>query len=258
MPQCVEVINEDGYRYTRVSRLWALGCSTLPCFQRVRFPGYATRVMPLKINGVDAIIQLWKGSCPHFLGSNNMPGGIGAEVGVYRYYPPGTGPGHALVPKATSSASSGGAHAPDAAKPFLRSGSKALDTATHGASRKVHDAMHAGVDAVKDAAHEAASSSRTAVHRGIGYMENDSRFWWPAPELGANLQFELLWNNKTFFKTNILKSTYWLTQWMDFDDYARYQRLHPSPGGTPYYPNHFVERFWVNGVKQPDWVGCGP
>ena len=36
------------------------------------------------------VIQLWKGNCPKFLGFigiESFPGGIGAEVGVYRRIP---------------------------------------------------------------------------------------------------------------------------------------------------------------------------
>jgi hypothetical protein len=41
---------------------------------------------------MDVVIQLWKGWCPKFAGIQNFPGGVGAEVGIYRRIPGRTRP----------------------------------------------------------------------------------------------------------------------------------------------------------------------
>jgi hypothetical protein len=62
-------------------------CRALPCFKALQWAGYATTVVEDTINGQPVVIQLWKGWCPQFLGLPNFPGGMGAEVGVYRRIP---------------------------------------------------------------------------------------------------------------------------------------------------------------------------
>ena len=57
-------------------------CQLFPCFRALHWPGYDTLVFEDRINGQDVVIQLWKGFCPQV--THLLPGGIGAEVGIYR------------------------------------------------------------------------------------------------------------------------------------------------------------------------------
>lgn len=78
---------ENGYVFDETSDPWKLMCRALPCFRALHWPDYSTEVVEDRINGQDVVIQLWKGFCPRFLSSANMPGGTGAEVGIYRRIP---------------------------------------------------------------------------------------------------------------------------------------------------------------------------
>ena len=79
------VINyeENGYKFDETSDAWKEMCTVLPCFKQVEWPDYPSEVREATINGKPVVIQLWKGWCQRFLGSDKFPGGIGAEVGVY-------------------------------------------------------------------------------------------------------------------------------------------------------------------------------
>jgi hypothetical protein len=79
--------DDHGYTYVETSELWQQMCSVLPCCLALQWPDYATRIVEDTINGQLVVIQLWKGWCQKFLGLQNFPGGIGAEVGVYRRIP---------------------------------------------------------------------------------------------------------------------------------------------------------------------------
>ena len=79
--------DDNGYSYVETSELWKQLCSVLPCFAALQWPGYATTIVEDTIDGQPVIIQLWKGWCQKFLGLQTFPGGIGAEVGVYRRDP---------------------------------------------------------------------------------------------------------------------------------------------------------------------------
>jgi hypothetical protein len=79
--------DDRGYSYVEVSELWKELCSGLPCFAALQWPGYSTHVFDDVIAGQPVVIQLWKGWCQKFLGLPFMPGGFGAEVGVYRRIP---------------------------------------------------------------------------------------------------------------------------------------------------------------------------
>jgi hypothetical protein len=76
-----------GFGYVETSERWKLACRVLPCFTALRWPGYATAVVEDTIDGEPVVIQLWKGWCQKFLELDSFPGGIGAEVGVYRRMP---------------------------------------------------------------------------------------------------------------------------------------------------------------------------
>jgi hypothetical protein len=83
----VQYFDDRGYEYDETAEWWKRACMAFPCFAAVEWPGYATQVINDVIDGQPVIIQLWKGTCQKFLGLNNFPGGIGAEVGVYHVVP---------------------------------------------------------------------------------------------------------------------------------------------------------------------------
>jgi hypothetical protein len=82
-----------GYRYVETSPTWKSLCGVLPSFAALHWPGYETSVVEDTIGGQAVVIQLWKGRCQRFFGLNEFPGGIGAEVGVYRRIPGKQPPG---------------------------------------------------------------------------------------------------------------------------------------------------------------------
>ncbi len=89
-PSPVVYNSYNGYACDETSDAWKTMCLTLPCFVEVQFPGYATAVYYQSIAGVPAVVQLWKGRCERFGGARwNFPGGVGAEVGIYRQKHPG-------------------------------------------------------------------------------------------------------------------------------------------------------------------------
>jgi hypothetical protein len=83
----VTYTDDRGYSYVETSETWKQLCSVLPCFAALTWPDYATQVRDVVIDGQQVVLQLWKGWCPKFLGLQSFPGGVGAEVGVYRRIP---------------------------------------------------------------------------------------------------------------------------------------------------------------------------
>jgi hypothetical protein len=84
----IQLVDGNGYSYVETSERWKELCSVLPCFAALHWPGYATEVIDdVIIDGHPVVIQLWKGWCQKFLELQFFPGGIGAEVGVYRRIP---------------------------------------------------------------------------------------------------------------------------------------------------------------------------
>jgi hypothetical protein len=79
--------DSNGYEYVETSESWQKMCSELPCFDALQWPGYDSIHLDIEINSEPVGIQLWKGWCQKFLGLQFFPGGIGAEVGVYRRIP---------------------------------------------------------------------------------------------------------------------------------------------------------------------------
>jgi hypothetical protein len=79
--------DDHGYSYVETADWWKTQCGSLPSFSEVWWPDYDTKVIEEVIDGQPVVIQLWKGWCQKFLGDENFPGGIGAEVGVYRRMP---------------------------------------------------------------------------------------------------------------------------------------------------------------------------
>lgn len=85
------IVTEDAnYTYDMTSPWWNDVCSQLPCSMNLQWPGYATQMLPVTLQGEPAIFQLWKGWCqspPDVPGVINFPGGVGCEVGIYRLDP---------------------------------------------------------------------------------------------------------------------------------------------------------------------------
>jgi hypothetical protein len=86
----VAYTDENGYRYVETSDWWKKACSVLPSFAALHWPDYSTKVIDDTINGQPRVIQLWKGRCEHF--GDEMPGGVGGEVGIYERIPGRTFP----------------------------------------------------------------------------------------------------------------------------------------------------------------------
>jgi hypothetical protein len=83
----IQYADARGYKYDETSEPWKQMCTAFPCFDALQWPGYASYSFNDTINGQPVVIQLWKGTCQKFLGMNQFPGGIGAEVGVYHRVP---------------------------------------------------------------------------------------------------------------------------------------------------------------------------
>jgi hypothetical protein len=78
----IKYTDARGYEYVETSGWLKQLCTLLPCFEALQWPDYASKVVRDVIDGQDVVIQLWKGWCPKVF--EDFPGGIGAEVGVYR------------------------------------------------------------------------------------------------------------------------------------------------------------------------------
>jgi len=77
--------SRGGYEFTETASWFKQLCAGLPCFKYLGWPGYKTTVIEnVMIDGHQVVLQLWKGWCQRFAGLTGMPGGVGAEVGVYR------------------------------------------------------------------------------------------------------------------------------------------------------------------------------
>jgi hypothetical protein len=83
----VSYTDTRGYSYVETSDGWKQMCTAFPCFSALEWPDYASTAFKTTINNRPVVIQLWKGNCEKFLGLTKFPGGIGAEVGVYRLIP---------------------------------------------------------------------------------------------------------------------------------------------------------------------------
>lgn len=64
-------------------------------------------------------------------------------------------------------------------------------------------------------------------------LAHGADIWWPYPELGVTMEFELInpKTGKTFFRTGSSqgKFGYWLTRWMRFTSYDRYKKTVENP-----------------------------
>ncbi len=89
-------VPENGYTYDVASDFWKDFCRPLPSTAWIGWPGYHTAVIVITIDKVEYVIQCWKGWCERFpnvpVGATpdttlDFPGGIGAEVCIYRRDP---------------------------------------------------------------------------------------------------------------------------------------------------------------------------
>ncbi len=80
----IQYTDSLGYHYVETSPDWKKACEDLPSFAELAWPDYATKIIEDNLDGKPVVIQLWKGWCQRFLGRDDFPGGIGAEVCVYR------------------------------------------------------------------------------------------------------------------------------------------------------------------------------
>ena len=76
-----------GYAFDETSESWKQLCASLPCFMALQWPDYTTAKFEVTLKGQPAVIQVWKGWCPKFLGLQDFPGGNGGEVDVYKRIP---------------------------------------------------------------------------------------------------------------------------------------------------------------------------
>ena len=182
-----DTYTQSGYTFVENSDSWKSECSVLPCFSDLCWPDYDTKVIEDTVDGQPVVIQLWKGYCEQFLGMQDAPGGVGAEVGIYRRMP-----GRELK----------------ASLDFLP-----------GPLRVIYEAVE------------------TAER---------SDLWWPYPELGTTLTFELTnpETGKTFFTAGPEK-TYWLCKWMHPSSYHQYRR--DQGGKVPFWSVDYMLKFTVNG-----------
>jgi hypothetical protein len=79
--------SSDQYTYDETSESWKGLCTQFPCFDALQWPGYTTAHRDTQLSGEATVVQLWKGHCQKFLGQASFPGGVGAEVGIYRRMP---------------------------------------------------------------------------------------------------------------------------------------------------------------------------
>ena len=182
--------DDRGYPYVETAEWWKTACEALPSFAELWWPDYATKVIQDTIDGKPVVIQLWKGWCQKFLGRDDFPGGIGAEVGVYRQIPGRAVP--ASLP--------------------------------HYPSRLV-DFVLGGLEKV-----------------------GGDRLWWAFPELGAEIDWELVnpKTQETFFTAGPEK-TYWMNKWMNPESYEQY-RVDQSHN-VPFFSAHYVLNYRINGKR---------
>jgi len=184
----IEIVDANGYAYVETSETWKILCSQLPCFGALHWPGYATLVLDDEIDGEAVVIQLWKGWIPAIPGVRFLPGGVGAEVGVYRRMPGS-----------------------------LRLRSLPLLPGT----------------------------LEQFVVGAVGTF-TDREFWWPFPELDAELEFTLVnpVTGNAVFSAGPERS-YWLAKWMTQGTHIRYWV--DQGGGVPLSAEEYVLEYSLNG-----------
>ena len=205
------VTDADGYTYVEATELLAELCLVAPCSPLLSFPDYPSTWKEVVIDGKQVVIQLWKGTCQHFMMLPGQPGGVGGEVGVY----------HRIPGKLAQTPI-----------PERLQGSPRATWALHlpeGAPRPV-------LIGARGPAPVPATPGGAAAR---GTTDNALDLWWPYPELNEQLEFELTnpKTGKTFFKVGPRKGTgkYWLSHLMEFPSYSEYKKKHPTPDKTADY-----------------------
>jgi len=184
---------------------------------------YLTKVVEDKIGGFPIVIQLWKGWCERLGGRYaNFPGGMGAEVGVYRRVSEDEEYSERFLFK----------------KPV-----KEMDKGMH----QFRNNLAKVPQKVKPLEKVVAALPRH--DRPQGDPEGD--VWYPFPELRTRLWFKLVnpLTREKFFQTTE-QSTWWLTRWMAPDSYRnKYKKQHTVPA----FPADFKLHYTINGKTYEAW-----
>ena len=82
----------------------------------------------------------------------------------------------------------------------------------------------------------------------------DREFWWPFPELGAQLEFTLVnpVTGEPVFSAGP-ETSYWLARWMSLGSYARYALR--NPGRVPLLVDNYTLEYSING-RQGRWAAA--
>jgi PLD-like domain len=232
MPSVVYYSN--GYHFTDQMEWWKELCSTLPCCLEMGWPGYesgyleyqdpATQQQTYQISGHDVVLHLWRGWCPRFGDQEGMPGGIGAEFGVYRRRP---GQLKKLL------GIQGGNSALQQKLMQVLPKDALLNVAPPGSYRIK---LRFLLDILS-----------TATQATIDTI--DAQMWWPFTELDVTLSFTLVnpVTQKPLFTAGPEK-TWWLTKWMDLTEYIAFSL--ESANQAPSFMNtwDYDMQFTVSGI----------
>jgi hypothetical protein len=220
--------DDRGYNYVQVSEWLQDLASHFPCTLAMEWPGYDTEIIEDRIDGQDIVIQLWKGWCPRAFDANT-PGGVGAEVGIYRRMPGRPRPDDSTV-------------------------SNWLTNAANTLFRGAFDVLNV---------------LQPAINLGLGLFQtqnldhlDDEDLWWPAPDLRTRLESTFI-NSLTgepFFHAGPVTS-YWLPKWMNNSSYGRYRNdvgvdktkdlLETTDYWLDYTINGRTYPRWGGGIRQP-------
>jgi hypothetical protein len=221
------VVYTDGtYGYTETAAWWKQFCAGLPCFMLLGWPDYETAIFDnIPIDGQNVVLQLWRGWCQRFVGLKGMPGGIGAEVGVYR-------------------------RIPGQFQKFLHD--YGLDGVVNQVASQKRWIDEFGW--IPD-----------GYLTDKFYQLTDAQTWWPFTELNAKVEFTLRnpTTNQVLFSAGG-ENTYWLCKWMLPEDYTNKVKADPSrqaPAMSKDYTLEFTvtgkstsfSGTWATGDGRPTW-----
>jgi hypothetical protein len=219
----IDTDTENGLKYIETSYNWKSVCSTLPCFAEMWWPDYVTKVIKTTISGHPVVIQLWKGWCQRFGGRwANFPGGMGAEVGIYRKVAEGE---------------------PGSNRYLFQKPATKIDQGLHQ--------FRDGLSKVPQKVTPLKAITPLLPRHDRPHGNSEGEVWYPYPELKTRLWFMLVdpWTGEEFFQTNT-EPTYWLTRWMAPDSYRHsYQNKHLTPPFAADYKLYYK----INGAPQEPW-----
>jgi hypothetical protein len=241
---CPVVFNTvDGYEFVETSDEWNRACRPLPCFAELYWPGYATAVRELDINGVPAIVQLWKGFCPRFLGGlSSFPGGYGAEVGIYRRVEKEDDTSDAPYVKAVLN------HARNKLKPPKYATREVKSGRMVTSFPKPDQVLERPVRAIDVALSQ--------LRHPVRPPRKEGEIWYPAPELHTKLSFklfnplflggDLFFETPAWFTGRPTRVGYWCNRWMLRKSYhGDYKKTHTIPMD----PTRFTLKYQINGAE---------